>query len=731
VPPFHRPLPLGTVFVPLLVRSFDQFVRVRPVAWLRLCALVLASVVVWLCHYERWTWESWQVPTDYSGDSLEILARIEAAAAGETLPLRPQMMKRLGAPFGANWSAYPASDLPLVNAMGFVARFVGVNVAANFALLLASVTAAVSFYGCARFLRWRWEWAFATALVFAFTFQSFGRGLPHLMLAFSWTVPLALLTCALVAGSRRIRLRSAVGVGCLVVAFALGVSNPYNLFFYLQLMLWALLLQLFGRRRQENLAVGLASMAVAVVGLGIMEAPTLLYTTDKAANSPLVRNYGGTERYALKPIELFLPPSTHRSEQLAFFGHRYLRWSEWRGEAFAPYLGVVGIVALIWLAYETLLRVVRRRGLPGGALPALWVVAFASLGGVTNIVAFFTGLHVFRATNRFSIFLSAIVLLFLAARLSRVSMRWPRWASVTAALLVGALGVWEEVPRKAPEEVRRLATARLKADREFGGKLEATLPPRAMIFQLPVVVFPEAPSPHAMSPYDHFRPYLATHDLRFTYGALRGRARGRWQREMGALPAAELVRKLERYGFAGLYINRDGYADRGEELLANLARLGRTEVIEDALKQQVFVRLRPLDKPRLPIARGLTPGHGWHQPPANNTLALPRWAWGQTAALSYFNPFPHPVTCSLKMRLSSAAHGDVALHVNGRLQLKSELHVQPEEILAERVTLQPGANYFEISTSQPPRRSSEASNQLRSFALHQSEIILPDDVPGA
>ncbi len=102
--------------------------------------LALVTTLVWVTHYDRWTAESWSVPTEYSGDALEILARIAAAKEGDTAPLQPQVVSRLAAPFGANWSAYPSSDLPLEMALGWVARGVGVFVAANLALLLATVS---------------------------------------------------------------------------------------------------------------------------------------------------------------------------------------------------------------------------------------------------------------------------------------------------------------------------------------------------------------------------------------------------------------------------------------------------------------------------------------------------------------------------------------------------------------------------------------------------------------
>jgi hypothetical protein len=42
----------------------------------RVALLAFVSALIWCAHYDRWTRESWQIPTDHRGDSLEILARI-------------------------------------------------------------------------------------------------------------------------------------------------------------------------------------------------------------------------------------------------------------------------------------------------------------------------------------------------------------------------------------------------------------------------------------------------------------------------------------------------------------------------------------------------------------------------------------------------------------------------------------------------------------------------------
>ncbi len=683
----------------------------------RVVLLVCVTTAVWMTHYERWTLASWSLPTDYRGDSLEILARIEAAAEGDTTPLRPQIISRLGAPFGANWSAYPSSDLLLLWGLGQLARAVGVFPAANIALWLATVTAALAFYGCARWLRARWEWAFAGALLFAFTFQTFHRGLAHLFIVFSWTVPLALLACALVAASRRLRLRSGLGAFCLGTGAAIGAGNPYTLFLFLQLLGWALVVQWCGVRRRENIVTGLVAMGAAVAAFLVVESHVWLFAPDTAASSPVVRNYGGTERYALKPIELLLPPANHRWAPLAFFGQRYVRWSEWRtGEGFAPYLGLVGIAGFVWLTAISLRAMLRRERLPGVALPASWILVFASVGGVTNVMAFFTTVTVFRATNRFSIFISALVLLFLVVRVTRQWRPRGRWISFAAAALVAAVGLADQLPRRVDAAKKARTAQRVAADRDLGERLERVLPEGAMVFQLPVIGFPEVVPPHELQDYEFFRPYIGTRSLRFTYGSLKGRCRGRWQRDTAALSTAEMARRLEQYGFSAVYLHRRGFADRGEAVLTELAAAGHTRRFEGKLGEQVVVLLSPSQHPTIPTARSLTFGRGWHEPSADQ----PRWSYGP-AALSYFNPHSTALKGDVRLVMSVVRARHVRIVVNGTQMVDARLDERRHELRLP-LTFRPGINRIDVESDEPPVRLSEGRDQLRDVAVHEAVV---------
>jgi phosphoglycerol transferase len=682
----------------------------------RVGLLLLVTTLVWCAHYDRWTIADWQLPTIYSGDAPEILAQLKASSEGDMIPLRSKVIERLGAPFGAHWNGFPTPDKLLMSALGILANVIGLFAAANAGLLLAQWSAALAFYFVARWLRCRWEWACAGALLFAYTYHTFHRGLGHYSIAFPWTVPPGLLTVWLVAQSRRLEWRSAGAIVCLASAFALGVSNPYNLFFWLQLMGWALVLQWFGQRRRVNIGIGVAAIALAGVVFVASNIEVWLYVQEPDGMPLIARNYGGTETYALKPMEMFIPPVYHRWEAMAFLSNRYVRWSEWRGEAYLPYLGVVGIVGLLWLGVASLRRIIARRALPGQALSAGWLVGYSTIGGLTNVAALVVGFQTFRATNRVAIFISALVLIFLVIRLSRLTCRWPAWTRLVAAMAVAAVGLLDQVPKAASAEVKAEIALRVNSDRKLGRELEAALPEGAMIFQLPVLGFPEVLPPFRLADYEHFRPFLTTSTLRFSYGAAKFRARSRWQRDLENVQPATLVKRLERYGFAALYLNRKGYEDRAERLLAELAALGYDKRIESTLGHQVVVLLHPDPKPMLPMGRALTFGQGWHLRPIEGV----RWA-NRDAVMSYFNPHEHPITVNIELTLIAPEPREVAFQHRG--QRVNSVHVGDAPArLSVQLVLPPGVNVFTLKSSEPPVRLGEGRYQLRTFGLHASSI---------
>ncbi len=682
--------------------------------------LVAICALIWAIDNQRWTREAWHLPTVYNGDAHEILARIQASSEGELLPFRPQRVERLGAPFGADWSAYPTPEKIQLHLLGLIARATDVFFAANCGLALAFGLSAAAFYWVLRCWLWaRWEWAAAGAILFSFNYAIYHRGLSHFSFALVWVVPLGLLACTLVARSRRLAWGNVGMWTCFVAGAALGCHNTYYLFFWLPLMGWALLAQVTGPRRRVNLGIGTATIGIALASFVASNLEYWIYSTSSDARPLLERNYGGTELYALKAVELFIPPSVHRFDALSFFGQRYFRWSEMRGEGYLPYLGLVGIAGLVWLVWHSVPRLLRGARLSNAALTTGWLVAFGAAGGVMSFFAFFGGFFVFRATNRIGVYIAAVVLAYLVMQLSRRTRAWPAWARGVAALAVACFGLLDQLPRSSAAKREEIART-VASDRKFGAELERFLPAGAAVFQLPVLPFPEVKPPWRLNDYEHFRPYLATHTLRFSYGALKFRPRVRWQQEVETLPPAELARRLERLGFAALYVNRRGFEDSADTLLRGLAAAGYEERIVSPLGSQVVVRLRPSATAELPLASTFTYGRGWQ----NRTVNGVRWAF-EPASLLYYNPLPHPVRVALTVQVHAPDSRLVTLSQEGKLLTRVRAVADVPTPAKASTQFAPGLNVVVLDGGEGVRNE-RTSGQLRTLGVEFASVQVLD-----
>src|SRR5207302_980335 len=134
----------------------------------------------------------------------------------------------------------------------------------------------------------------------------------------------------------------------------------------------------------------------------------------------------------------------------------------------------------------------------------LWIVFYSVVGGFNCLIGS-AGFQFFRSSNRYSIFILTIVLIYGVRQLSQINWRGISGYLIPAIVLIIAL--YDQMPRPPSFEEIRAVDAVISADRQFAAEMEGRLPKGAMVFQLPIMSFPEdlgGPIPA----YDHFRPYL-------------------------------------------------------------------------------------------------------------------------------------------------------------------------------------------------------------------------------
>ena len=130
-------------------------------------------------------------------------------------------------------------------------------------------------------------------------------------------------------------------------------------------------------------------------------------------------------------------------------------------------------------------------------------------------------------------------------------------------------------------------------DGYFIRQIEGSVPSHSMIYQLPYVPFPETPPAHEMKDYDEMRGYLHSGSLRWSYGAMKGRGTDRWLSAIGAQPVDQMLHSVATAGFAGIYIDRYGYADHAAAIESQLKKLLDEEPLVSETGRLSFFLLRP------------------------------------------------------------------------------------------------------------------------------------------
>jgi hypothetical protein len=670
---------------------------------LHLVAIWMIVVAAWCLAHDRLSPKSWRVPLSYSLDSLQTLTWLRAASELDYLPFSSRTNTRLGAPYHANWNDYPMYESVVTFLVGMVARWTDLITASNIAIIVSILASAASFYICCRLLRWRREWAAAGALLYAFTFYHTFRGLHHMLLSYDWTVPLAVMGVWLLTASKCIRLGDRVFWLCASSALFLGMGNPYNLSMWFQFLCLGLGSRFLLRRRLGDLVLGGVIIAVAALGFLAVNANTICYQMTHGENQEAVsRAYAQLETFALKPIELVLPPWPHRLVWLTDTSRKYATLASVKGEMFSPYLGVVGLVAVAWLAAEFGLRALNLRKIPR-RLPShvpfgLWVVFFSAVGGLNCFLGLFFGLMYFRASDRFSIFISAIALFFLVSRMSRLVRRWNRLASYAVASVVAGVGLLDQLPSPLWDDSGALA--KVGNDQRFCQVLEEQLPPGAMIFQLPLMNFIDSGPILDCHSYEHVRPYLWSKHLRFSFGSVQGRTREDWMTQVAALPPDQAVKELERLGFAGLFLNRKAYEDRAEGMLRELAKCGKSQLIEDEARDLVCVVLNPSPHPAWPHSDDsaqIVYKRGWH----GFTHGPQHWAGGNSL-LYFMNDRPEGCDFHLTGTVGVFSARQVDIRFHGETIWSEQLEAKQTLPVDLRLHARPGRNYLYFKSDRKP-----------------------------
>jgi len=474
----------------------------------------------------------------------------------------------LGAPGSLELYDYPVLNGDTINVL--VLSLLGLFGLGSAAAMNVLYLASFPLVGIAGFLALRrlgadpWP-ALVCAVLYALLPYHFLRGEGHLFLSTYYAVPAGAYLAAVVLSGERLRLAAVIGLAILVGAAS---GSFYYAAFTVVLVVLAMLLRFLGTRDRGALLAG-GLVVAAILGVALVQlAPTLVYRAANGTNEEVAQRHTfESEVYSLKLTQLVLPLDAHRIDPVARVKERYTKKFP-PLDANAATLGIVGTVGLVWLFGVVLGALVGRRASPSHlTLATLALVSFllATVGGAGTL--FGAVFPQIRAWNRLSIFLAFFALAAVALGLTALGRRLTRpvaFGAVLAAVL--AIGVFDQTsPAFVPlyEPVK----AQWDVDAAFFSSLESQLPEGAKVAQFPYEAFPE-PAAARQAIYEPVKPYLHTDDLRWSYGAMRGR--DDWAGANLTRPTAELVPIVRAAGFAAILVDRLGYGDDGAAVEAEL-----------------------------------------------------------------------------------------------------------------------------------------------------------------
>jgi phosphoglycerol transferase len=158
------------------------------------------------------------------------------------------------------------------------------------------------------------------------------------------------------------------------------------------------------------------------------------------------------------------------------------------------------------------------------------------------------------------------------------------YVSVVGAVLV--VGVFDQTT-KAQIPPYDVIEADWRADAAFFRTVEQELPDGAKVVQLPYEPFPEPPPGSLNYGYEPAKAYLHSRDLRWSYGAMRGRED--WAAANASKPAPELVAAARNAGFAAILLDRLPYGAQAPTVEAEFQRLlGRPPTVSSNMRWAFF-----------------------------------------------------------------------------------------------------------------------------------------------
>jgi phosphoglycerol transferase len=446
------------------------------------------------------------------------------------------------------------------------------------------------------------------SLIYAFTSYHFSRGENHLFLSTYYLIPLVVMVIlwtyednTIIFGKDgKFNVFNSKFLISAFICILMGLSFVYYAFFSCYFLMVFGIILFLSRKDIRSLFTSVFFVGLITLSTTVNALPTIIYQQKMGSNLAIYARYPQeAEIYGLKIIQLFLPTAAHRFSFLDNITSKYASTAPVCNENLTASLGIIGSVGCIFLLFWIFYRVSDNctksfeleQKFNALSVLNLSAILLGTIGGFSSIFSYFVYSQI-RGYNRISIFISFFSIFAIVLLLDIVRAKFKKdinlkvlYCSFLILLLLG--GVLDQT---SPSITRSYSSNEKEFynDENFIKEIEATMPQDTMIFQLPYISFPEYPPQNKMLDYDHFKGYLHSNSLRWSYGAMKGREVDYWQKLVASEPPEEMVETLSLAGFNGIYVDSYGYTDSGSELISNLSKTLMTDPLKSENRRLYF-----------------------------------------------------------------------------------------------------------------------------------------------
>jgi len=524
-----------------------------------------------------------RVPLDFSQDTLVFLAQGKSTFDNGWWWVNP----RQGAPFRLNALLWPSNTNVDQAVVWLLSRFLNsptltINAAWLLMLLLSGFAAT---YGL-RSLGFSRVTSLVAGTLFALSPYALYRHLGHFSLV-TYLVPFP-ATVAVQLASSRVPWNTKTSVPLLAGCALLGFNYVYYAFFGCFFIALGAVAGFCLSRDARVLRAGGVALATISLCVVLNFLPSL-YAASQEGEPLVVREKVAAEAevYGLKIRQLVSPVFQH-----TFMPFRV--WTEKEAAAQFPLetenmisrLGLVGSLGFIGLLGAVLFYMPAAPQIASPVMGASRLTVagllLSTLGGFGSLFNLLVTPDI-RAYNRVCPFIAFFALIAVAAAIDSVLSRRRRSGMALAGIVL-TVGLWDQAHALHSLEPSKAGIqAEYRSLQAFVSRLEDIAPDGAMVLQLPFTIYlNDGGQGHArMRPYDHFKPYLVSRDLKWSYPAL-SNAQFAWQEGASQLEPVDLASLAATEGFRIILVDRYGYADGATALTTALKSIPGVRILAES-----------------------------------------------------------------------------------------------------------------------------------------------------